>query len=276
MKVGEPVFGSEYLFVKEIPGGDGRKTDVFLVSKDDNLYVMRCQKMYQRVAGKNCICTHQKYIQFLDLLKDDEKEFFVKPVILDDQKLVFDYIEKRRNYIEISVWPFLGSDLFELTRTASLNQNELRQYHIHLLQILIIMKKYNFVHRDFKIENIVGNKIPYAIDWEFSDFAGCSASGGTDIYNSPEAAKNASYSHVDMDMWGFGTILFLTWSRSGMPEVSRGKFVEMIQNRRQSWKVFNFTEDQLEILRTIFTYAPERITPEELARVPYFDCSKVV
>lgn len=270
MNVGDAMFGTEYLFVKEITGGDSRKTDVFLVSKGSNLYVMRCQKMYQRVPGKNCICTHQKYIEFLDLLKDDEKEFFVRPEILDEEKLLFNYIEKRRNYIEISVWPFLGHDLFELTRTSSLNQDELRQYHIRLLQILTLLKKYNFVHRDFKIENIVGNKIPYAIDWEFSDFTGHSAAGGTDIYNSPEAAKTASYSNVDMDMWGFGTILFLTWSKSGMPDVPRDKFVRMMQDKRQSWKVFNFTEDQLTILRCIFTFAPERITPEDLAQVPYF------
>lgn len=266
MKVGDFLFGTQYQFLKDLHIGINPKTDVFLVSNGEEKFVLRCQKAYKRNTSRIC-CTHEKYIQFLSKISKEEKEYFLIPKVLETKELILSSQDIAKDYIEFTVWPYAGRDLFELTVASSLNSEQLKKIHLRLIEILIILKKYGFVHRDLKIENVVVNRdIPFLIDWEFADWAGSIANGSVDVYMSPEFYNQRTLSSVTMDLWGLGTILFITWSKNGLPDILPEELVGYFSGTKISykWRNFNFTQQQLKILQKILCFVEDRITPEEL------------
>ncbi len=266
MKLGDFLFGTQYQFLTDLHTGINPKTDVFLVSNGEEKFVLRCQKAYKRNTSRVC-CTHEKYIQFLSKLNKEEKEYFLIPKVIEMKELTLSSQDLAKDYIEFTVWPYAGQDLFELTVASSLTNEQLTKIHLRLIEILIILKKYSFVHRDLKIENVVVNRdIPFLIDWEFADWAGAIANGSVDVYMSPEFYQQRTLSSVTMDMWGLGTILFITWGKSGMPEVSPEMLVEYFSESKinYKWRNFNFSVEQLKLLQKILCFVEDRVTPEEL------------
>lgn len=181
------------------------------------------------------------------------------------------------------VTELLGMNLREwLSVQQTFSEEQAKTAAKSILTGLRRMSQMNVVHRDIKDENIMFRVADDLSSLKICDFGfaqelvnGAPTTGacGSLGYLAPEIYSGVSYG-TEVDMFSFGVVLFRMLSAekpwpSAPPRVTRAATLQLqyrVDNRR--WRMVS--EHGRDLVRRLLAYSPDRLTPAEALRHPWF------
>ncbi len=186
---------------------DNKNSRIYKCSYNNNFYILKCYREKKIQAWINELNVlkdvngHPNIIQMVDYHKD---------------------IEIQNNKYNIIVMEYAEfGDLHEylIDNIGDITKDDILAIFIQILNGLNHMYKFNWSHRDLKLENIlIVNYDPIQIkliDFEFStQQIYCKKSMGTISYMSPQLLKKECYNTFKNDVWTLGVILFSLYTNN--------------------------------------------------------------
>lgn len=202
---------------------------------------------------------------------------------------------KFNKYILIPTKYYPKKDLYEYIFYTSSNQiakpDIIRIATFQALHILILLKKRNIVHNDFKFENLMVTEEPipiqphfpfYILVFDFDESEEVPENGkakiiaGTTIFNPPEVQKGLPHDY-STDIWSLGVNIYYYFCYNLPFGIIPGDSPDTIYEkqsflRNDLFQPQSIPEDAFECIYQMLRFEPEdRITPEEALQLKWFE-----
>lgn len=241
--------------------------------------IILCEKTVNGVQQRCALKVVQK--QYTYAKEDTYMEIFLQTSLKHPQIVTCNgWYETETSYV-LDLEYIDGQDLFELCQIKRLTDEEVLDYALQTLGIMVYLKNNNVIHRDIKPENIIVDSLGRLHLCDFglatvvknNTFSSTNSRiVGTIDYMAPETINFKEYG-FGTDMWAYGVLLYeLVYRRPPFTKTNNSFGTVMairrmkvrIDEKRQELSLIN------DLIKNIFVEDTDRIQIEECINHPYF------